>query len=181
MIIEFTFPVPKSYPSTVGLAKQYVQILMTGLQTTIIQNLYPIDRMFESIPTIVQAINIPRLIVPGNSPAQLLFGFPPGTTGFGRPAAWDKIVLAAVASVISQAPERTIYDKGLWGVDFTIRLTCLDQSRNLACFHSLKHVIAIEIKEGKGERLQVGDLVLFYSFEVDKHKGKKLEEQWEEL
>ena len=84
-----------------------------------------------------------------------------------------------MASVISQAPERTIYDYELRKVDYTIQLACLDESRNLARFHSLEHVTAIETKEGKWERLQEGDLVLLRRFEVDKHKGRKLEAQWE--
>ena len=44
------FPAPKTHPSSVGLSVRYVQILMTGLRTTIIQNCYPIERWFCVYP-----------------------------------------------------------------------------------------------------------------------------------
>jgi len=62
------FPAPKTHPSSVGLSERYVQILMTGLRTTIIQNRYPVERWFECVPTVVQAINIRQLAVQGYSP-----------------------------------------------------------------------------------------------------------------
>jgi len=52
------FPAPKTHPSSVSLSQRYVHILITGLRTTIIQNRYPIERWFECISTVVQAINI---------------------------------------------------------------------------------------------------------------------------
>jgi len=173
------FPAPKTHPSSVGLSERYVQILMTGLRTTIIQNRYPVKRWFECVPTVVQAINIRQLSVQGYSPAQLLFGFQPRTTGFGRPTGRDEIVLAALASLISEAPQRTVYDYELKKVDYDVRLACLDESRNLALYRNLDHTAVTEKERGRWQRLEEGDLVLLRRFEVDKHKGKKLEAQWE--
>ena len=173
------FPAPKTHPSSVGLPERYVQILMTGLRTTIIQNRYPIERWFECVPTVVQAINIRQLSVQGYSPAQLLFGFNPRTTGFGKPTARDEIVLAALASLIANGPERPIYDYELQQIDFNVRLAFLDESRDIALYRSLEHTAAMERAEGRWQKLQQGDLVLLRRFEVDKHKGRKLEVKWE--
>ena len=42
--LVYHFPAPKTHPSSVDLSKQYVQILIMGLRTTIIQNRNPIKQ-----------------------------------------------------------------------------------------------------------------------------------------
>ena len=152
-------PAPKTHPSSVGLSERYVQILTTGLCMTVIQNCYPIERWFQFIPTMVQASNIRQLSVQGYPPTQVLFGFNPRTTGFWKPAVRDEIVLAALASLIMQAPERPIFDYELQKINFDIQLAGLDESRKIGLYRSFKHTAAIEREEEQWQKLQDGDLV----------------------
>jgi hypothetical protein len=55
----------------------------------------------------------------------------------------------------------------------------IDECRTLGLERVLDHAINEEEPRGIWDKLQEGDLVLLRRFEIDRHKGRKLEAQWE--
>ena len=60
-----------------------------------------------------------------------------------------------------------------------MRLAKLDEMRAEAVKRYLREAERSEQEEGQWEKLVEGDLVLLRRFEIDKHKGRKLEARWE--
>jgi len=60
----------------------------------------------------------------------------------------DEIVLAALASLIAPAPERSIHDHEIQKIYYNVRLPCLYESSNIALYRSLEHMAAMERQQG---------------------------------
>jgi len=176
------FPAPKSHPSSVGLSERYVQLLMTVLRTTIIAAKGAGDSWDQFIPTAVHAINTRTLRVHGFTPSELLLGFNPRLlTALPAPieSAHDRAVLSVLAALATGNPESVVSDQLLRTIDYNVRLAKLDEIRRHALAKNVNEAERLENEDGQWERLTDGDLVLLRRFEIDKHKGRKLEARWE--
>ena len=196
------FPAPVTHPSSVGLAEKYVNLLMTGLRSTLQGRGLDLSEWGSCLPTVAFAINTRTVRVHGFTPAQLLFGFTP--RGYPEDFSIRDGLIAHTGlleeTVVSWANERG-YERweedkekgdqggveeeeglvnGVWS-----RLSTMEEERDMAIERMMCAQKAIEAQyerkhSGKPQRnLSVGDLVLLRRFAVDKDKGKKLDTKWE--
>ena len=155
---------------------------MTVLRTTIIAAKGAGDSWDQFIPTAVHAINTRTLRVHGFTPSELLLGFNPRLpTSLPAPieSAHDQAVLSVLVALATGNPESVVSDQLLRTIDYNVRLAKLDEIGRHALAKNVNEAERLENEDGQWERLTDGNLVLLRRFEIDKHKGRKLEARWE--
>ena len=153
------FPAPKSHPESVGVAEQYVELLMSVLKKEV-QTGEKVN-WDKWIPGVLHALNTRALRVHGFTPAELLLGFNPRSNTQGT--------LDGLFTL-----------DGLNRTAYGLRFSSMDEARGTATERTTHAADVIEQEsDGKWTTLCEGDLVLLRRFDIEKHHGQKLETQWE--
>ena len=156
------FPAPKTHPSSVGLAERYVQLIMGILKRRIQGN---DKRLWDTLlASAVRTLNTRAVKVHGFTPAELLLGYNP------RSGPADDISTFILNDAI---------DKDAYGIHLTRMEERRQQGQENTVAAAEKLMEREKERDHLGVRLMDGDLVLLRRFEVAKHHGMKLENQWE--
>ena len=172
------FLAPIRYPSSVGLAERYVQILLKGLRAVLQDDARYILMWDSFIGDVVRSANLRTIRVAGFISAQLLLGYNPtcfllsttGEDGIRTETIRDEVQL------IGASPEE------LEAHNYWSRLATIDEVREQATTARVQEhdeqdppPPAMITKRS----LEEGDLVLLRRLELNNQKGRKLEPRWE--
>jgi hypothetical protein len=165
---------PIRYPSSVGLAERYVQIMLKGLQAALQDDPEYILQWDRFVEQVTRVSNTRTTKVHGFTPSKLLYGFIPSysTLPVGESEQIRTQVLMDKLATDSDLPFN------MDEINYHARLAMLDEIRNFALnhrFRAVEDVLATEVEETISE----GDLVLLRRLALDNQKGRKLEPHWE--
>jgi len=127
-------------------------------------------------------MNTRTLRVHGYIPSELLFGFNPRDNILSKSITpRDYIVTSVLATTFQDDPQQFKFSDPdfIRTIDYNSRLARLDEQRTKALGQIASDADFRERTESLWEPLDNGDLVLLRRFEVDRHKGRKLDARWE--
>ena len=165
---------PITHPSSIGLAKRYVQIVLAGLRAQLQTDPQSIFQWDQYVSQVVKTANTRTIGMYGYTPSELLLGINMRHYPMDD-ALEDEIRGKVVANAVGMAGEELPREEDV----YTARLAAIDEIRERATTRRLKgqQRIALGTENSRAD-LERGDLVLLRRTSQDNQRGHKLEPRW---